>query len=403
MGMEERNYKYIIVGGGLAAASAVAGIREIDPKGSILLVGSEKHLPYDRPPLSKSLWFGKKKLGEIFIHPQDFYDENGVTLMLGAAVSAVDPNLKKIVIEKGRSLGYEKLLLATGARPKILAISGAALEGTCYYRTLDDYLKMKGQASPGKSALVIGGGFIGAELAAALTINKVKVTMLFPGPTLCHRIFPEGLGRAIRQRYLEKGVQITSEEKPAAITKRGDQFITITESGKRIQSDIVVMGIGVLPDTRLARPSGIETGNGIVVNAYLQTSQPDIYAAGDNAQFPYQALGREMRVEHWDNALNQGKWAGRNMAGSHEPYTYMPYFFSDLFEFGYEAVGEIDGSLETYADWQKENDTGVVYYLRSGRVRGAMLCNVWNQVALARKMILRDEPVARSSLQGAII
>ena len=185
--------------------------------------------------------------------------------------------------------------------------------------------------------------------------------------------------------------------------KQSEMFMTITESGKRIQSDIVVMGIGAMPDIRLARASGIETGNGITVNGYLQTSQPDIYAAGDNALFPYQALGQAMRVEHWDNALNQGKWAGRNMAGAHEPYTYMPYFFSDLFEFGYEAVGEIDSSLEMFADWQKENDTGVVYYLRNGRVRGAMMCNVWNQVALARKMILKGEPIARANLQGAII
>ncbi len=401
--MEERKFTYIIAGGGLAAASAVTGIREIDPKGTILLVGNERHLPYDRPPLSKKLWFGTKKLGEIFIHPQNFYDEQGVTLMPGAMVHAVDPKLKKIVTEKGESFHYEKLLLATGSRPKILAISGAALEGTCYYRSLDDYLKVKSQAAPGKSAVVIGGGFIATEIAAALTINKLNVTMLFPGPFICHRIFPDHLGRAIQQRYEENGARVLGEEKPAAIAKRGDAFLTITESGKRIESDIVVMGIGVVPEIRLARSSGIETGNGIIVNGYLQTSHPDIYAAGDNALFPYQALGQAMRVEHWDNALNQGKWAGRNMAGAHEPYTYMPYFFSDLFEFGYEAVGEIDSSLETYADWQKENDTGVVYYLRKGRVRGAMMCNVWNQVARARTMILKDEIVDRSSLQGAII
>jgi NADPH-dependent 2,4-dienoyl-CoA reductase/sulfur reductase-like enzyme len=401
--MEERNFTYIIIGGGLAGASAVTGIRESDSNGTILLIGNEKHLPYDRPPLSKKLWFGKKKLGEIFIHPQDFYDDNGVTLMLGVAVNAIDPRQKKITTEKGQCFGYEKLLLATGARPKILAISGAALEGTCYYRSLDDYLKIRSQASPGKSAVVIGGGFIGSELAAALTINKVNVTMVFPGPTLCHHIFPDYLGRAIQQRYEDNGVRIICEEKPAAIAKRGDLFMTITESGKRIQSDIVVMGIGAMPEIKLARSSGIETGNGIVVNGYLQTSQPDIYAAGDNALFPYPTLGQAMRVEHWDNAFNQGKWAGRNMAGAHEPYTYMPYFFSDLFEFGYEAVGEIDSSLETYADWQKENDTGVVYYLRNGRVRGALMCNVWNQVSLARKLIQKGEMITRTSLQGAII
>jgi len=400
-GMEERKFTYIIVGGGLAGASAVSGIREVDPKGSILLNGGEKHLPYDRPPLSKKLWFGKKKLGEIFIHPQDFYDENGVALELGTAVTAIDANLKKIVTEKGWSMGYDKLLLATGSRPKILGISGASLEGTCYFRTLDDYLKIKGHAAEGKTALVIGGGFIGSELAAALAINKLDVTMLFPGPDLCHRIFPDYLARALSRKYEGKGVRILSREKPAAIARRDGGFLTITDSGKRIESSIVVMGIGVSPEVKLARSAGIETGNGIPVNEFLRTSHPDIYAAGDNALFPCAALGQTIRLEHWDNALNQGKWAGRNMAGANEPYSYLPYFFSDLFEFGYEAVGEVDSSLETFADWQKENDTGVVYYLRAGKVRGAMMCNVWNQVALARKLIQKGEEQA--NLRGAII
>jgi NADPH-dependent 2,4-dienoyl-CoA reductase/sulfur reductase-like enzyme len=387
----------------LAGASAITGIREIDQRGSILLIGSEKHLPYDRPPLSKKLWFGTKKLGEIFIHPQDFYDNQGVKLLPGTSVTAIDPKANHIVTEKGATIRYDKLLLATGARPKILAISGAALEGICYYRYLDDYLKVKNRAAGVKTALIIGGGFIGSELAAALTIKKLSVTMLFPQQHICSRVFPDYLGKAIQHRYEENGVRILNNEKPAAIANRGDMFMTITESGNRIQTDMVIIGIGVVPDTRLARASGIETGNGIVVNGYLQTSHPDIYAAGDNALFPYPALGQAMRVEHWDNALNQGKWAGRNMAGMHEPYGYMPYFFSDLFEFGYEAVGEVDSSLETYADWQKENDTGVVYYLRSGRVRGAMMCNVWNQVSLARSMIMKNETINRSALQGAIV
>lgn len=143
-------------------------------------------------------------------------------------------------------------------------------------------------------------------------------------------------------------------------------------------------------------------GNGIVVNEYLETSQPDIYAAGDNAFFPYQALGKQMRIEHWDNALSQGMWAGRNMAGAREPFTYQPYFFSDLFEFGYEATGEVDARLETFADWQKENSTGVIYYLRDEKVRGVMMCNVWGKIDVARAMIRRGETVTLEQLRGAI-
>ena len=151
----------------------------------------------------------------------------------------------------------------------------------------------------------------------------------------------------------------------------------------------MIVGVGVKPSVTLAEQAGLATGDGIIVNEYLQTSHPDIYAAGDNARFPYQVLGQQARVEHWDNALNQGKHAGRNLAGARDAFTYMPYFFSDLFEFGYEAVGEVNSRMETRADWQKPFDTGVIYYLRDGRIRGAMMCNVWEKVEAARALIRR--------------
>ncbi len=189
---------------------------------------------------------------------------------------------------------------------------------------------------------------------------------------------------------------------PASLTRKGNTFITQTERGEQIESDLVVIGIGIVPAVELAEGAGLETGNGIVVNEYLQTSHADIYAAGDNALFPYQALGQQMRIEHWDNALNQGKWAGRNMAGAREPFTYMPYFYSDLFEFGYEAVGDVNTELDTFADWQKENDTGVIYYLKDGKVRGAMMCNVWGKLDAARDLIRKGERMTSDDLRGAI-
>jgi NADPH-dependent 2,4-dienoyl-CoA reductase/sulfur reductase-like enzyme len=165
---------------------------------------------------------------------------------------------------------------------------------------------------------------------------------------------------------------------------------------------MVIVGVGIAPDVALARDAGLETANGIVVDGYLRTSGPDVFAAGDNAFFPYQALGITTRVEHWDNALNQGKQAGRNMAGANQPYDYMPYFFSDLFEFGFEAVGEVDAQHETVLDWQKENDTGVIYYLKDGRVRGAMMCNVWDKVPVARELIKKGEQISKDALRGLI-
>jgi 3-phenylpropionate/trans-cinnamate dioxygenase ferredoxin reductase subunit len=400
--MTDQKYTYVIVGGGLAGASAVEGIREKDKNGSILLMSSEKHLPYDRPPLTKKLWFGKKKVEDIFLHDRAFYDQNGVTLALDIEVTALDAHQKTVTTNKNSQYRFQKILLAIGGTPRKLPIPGGTLEGICYYRTLDDYLRLRSEATEGKSAIVIGGGFIGSEIAAALHSNKIAVTMIFPDSYLVNRIFPESLGRALMDQYRSRGITILAGNKPISFQRKGAAFLTRTENGREIESDMVVVGIGIAPSLELPRKAGLQTANGVIVDEYLQASLTDVYAAGDIAFFQYQALGKQARVEHWDNALNQGKWAGRNMAGAGEPYTYMPYFFSDLFEFGYEAVGDVNADLETFADWKKENDTGVIYYLRDSKVRGAMMCNVWDKVEAARALIRKGEQMTKESLRGLI-
>ena len=394
-------FDYVIVGGGLAGASAIQGIRERDHLGSILLISEETHPPYDRPPLSKKLWFGKTRVEEIFLHDQRYYDELEVAMMLGDKVEKLDPQEKTFTTANGKHYRFGKLLLATGASPRRIDIPGGDLEGICHFRTLDDYLRMRSDAKVDKSALIVGGGFIGSELAAALNLN-LEVTMIFPSATLCRRVFPEALGMAVQRHFQERGIRVINSDSPVSISKNGDGYRTDTVSGRSIESDLVIIGIGVDPNIGIAREAGLEVGNGIVVNEYLETSHADIYAAGDNAFFPYRALGKSMRIEHWDNALVQGRWAGSNMAGAHEAFTYQPYFFSDLFEFGYEATGEVDTSLETFADWQKENHTGVIYYLRDARVRGVMMCNVWDRIDAARELIRKGEIVTHESLRGAI-
>ena len=397
-------FDYVIVGGGLAGASAVQGIREVDTAGTILLLGAEKHFPYDRPPLSKKLWFVKEKLEveDIFLHDRAYFDSKGVTVVLDKKAEKLDAETKAVSASNGEIYWFGKLLLATGCTSRKLTIPGGNLDGICYFRSLDDYLHTRFVAGAGKSAVIIGGGFIGSELAAALTINKLDVTMIFPGEFLCDRVLPDYLGRTVQQRYVDKGVRMLASDKPVSFVKNGSKFITLTDNGERIESDIVIVGVGAIPEMELAKSGGLEVGNGVVVNEYLETSNPGIYAAGDNAFFPYQVLGQPMRIEHWDHALNHGKLAGRNMAGAHEPYTHQPYFFSDLFEFGYEATGEVDARLETFADWQIENDTGVIYYLHDGKVRGVMMCNVWGQVDVARELIRSGKKMTHEQLRGLI-
>lgn len=400
--MAENTFRYIIAGAGLAGTSAIDGIREIDKEGTILLIGSERHLPYDRPPLTKKLWFGKKKVEDIFLHKGEFYEQNKVTLALGSTVVSINAINKSVVNEKGEAFRFEKLLLATGGSPRRLPAPGADLEGIYYFRTLDDYQRTRAETAGGKAAVIIGGGFIGSEMAAALNLNGVDVTMIFPDPYIVSRVFPEHLGTALQALFQNRGIKVLNREKPASFHKKGGRFITRTENGAEIESDMIIIGAGIAPSLDLARKAGLQTADGIMVNEYLECSLPGIYAAGDNAFYHYKALGKQMRVEHWDNALNQGTVAGRNMAGGRVPYDYMPYFFSDLFEFGYEAVGEVDSRLETVADWRKENEQGVIYYLREGRVRGAMMCNVWDKVETARELIRRGEQMTPGKLKGLI-
>lgn len=396
------SYRYVIVGAGVTGAAAASAIREEDPSGTILLVGEERHLPYNRPPLSKQLWLGKKTVEQIFVEPAEHYATRRIERLGDTRIVGHEAGTKTLVDQRGGRYRYERLLLATGCTPRKLDLPGGGLEGVYAYRTLDDYAAVRARAKKGSSAVVVGGGFIGSEMAAALTASGVSVTMIFPGSRLVSRVFPEALGRALTSHFIERGVRVLDGDVPAAIERPGERLVVTTRGGQRLETDLVIVGIGVDPNVELARAAELALDRGVVVDATLETSRAGIYAAGDNAVFPYAALGRAMRVEHWDNALNQGRVAGRNMTGKREAYTYMPYFFSDLFEFGYEAVGEVDARLETFADWKKDCDTGVVYYLRDGQVRGAMMCNVWGKVDAARALIREGARVTPSSLRGAI-
>jgi NADPH-dependent 2,4-dienoyl-CoA reductase/sulfur reductase-like enzyme len=399
--MATAEYDYIIVGGGQAGASAADGVRELDDSGSVLIVSGERHLPYERPPLSKQLWLGKKQVNDIFVHDAEFYARAGIELANEEQVMGLNVNERTIVTDTGRTARYGKLLLASGGFPRRLDIPGADLDGVIHFRTLDDYLRLSHDVA-GTSVVVVGGGFIGSEIAAALNLSQVSVTMVFPEGYLVKRVFPESLGRAIQAHYEERGILVLGGDVPSAIAREGNRLVVHTRGGERLECDTVVVGAGILPAVSLAREAGLEIGDGIEVDELLETAVEGVFAAGDNALFPYPALGKRTRIEHWDNALAQGRAAGRNMAGAREPFTYVPYFFSDLFDFGYEAVGDVSTALETFADWRDENRTGVIYYLEEGRVRGVMNCNVWDALDRARQIIASGERMTDSDLRGAI-
>jgi 3-phenylpropionate/trans-cinnamate dioxygenase ferredoxin reductase subunit len=387
-------YQYLIVGGGLAADSAVHGIREIDKSGSIGLITREAHAPYNRPPLSKALWKGAA-LDTIWRKTADF----SVTMHLSHTAKSISLKNRTVVDDHRDEYGFDKLLLATGGKVRQLS---TPVDGIIYFRTLDDYDKLRTLVTQAERFVVIGGGFIGSELAAALTLNKKLVTMIFPDKGIGARVYPSRLSSFINSFYREKGVTLLNKEGVALVRKTDRGYVVTTTSGREISADAVVAGLGITPDVELAQAAGLNVENGILVDELLQTSQAGIYAAGDVANFFSPSLGKRVRVEHEDNALTMGETAGKNMAGGRLPYTHLPFFYSDLFELGYEAVGELDARYEMVEDWKEEFKEGIVYYLSDKRVRGVLLWNTWSQVDHARALIDDPGPFTRENVRGRL-
>ncbi len=388
------DYQYLIIGAGMTADAAVRGIRELDASGSIALVGSDRNPPYNRPPLTKGLW-KNKKLESIWRKTQDF----SAQLFLGRTVTSLDPAAHTARDDQGDEYHYGKLLLATGGTPRSLP---NAPGDVIYYRTLEDYLHLRALTEQKEHFGVIGGGFIGSEIAAALAMNGKKVTLLFPEAGLGGRIYPAELSSYLTDFFHQKGVEVLPETSVTEIHKHDESFHLITNHGTGVHVDALVAGIGIQPNVELARQVGITVANGIVVDEMLHTSQADIFAAGDVAEFNSPLLGKRLRIEHEDNANTMGKQAGRNMAGANEPFQHLSFFYSDLFELGYEAVGELDSRLETVVDWKDPFKKGVVYYLDGGRVRGVLLWNVWDSVPKARELIGLPGPFNAELLKGRI-
>jgi 3-phenylpropionate/trans-cinnamate dioxygenase ferredoxin reductase subunit len=387
-------FKYAIVGGGMTADAAAKGIREIDREGSIGILSTEKSPPYKRPPLTKGLWKGEP-VDSIWLDTE----KQGVKLRLGRTATRLELAERTFVDDRGLVCGYEKLLLATGGTPRRLPFGDNRF---LYYRLFSDYERLRKLAEKHNRFAVIGGGFIGSEIAAALSMNGKDVTLIFPDETIGSRVFPKDLGAFVNARYREKGVTLLTGDSAAGSRRKGKHEVLTTKKGDEVKVDAVIVGIGIQANTDLAKDAGLTVEDGIVVDDRLRASDPHVYAAGDVASFRNSALEKRLRVEHEDNANTMGRIAGRNMAGAGEPYDHLPFFYSDLFEFGYEAVGEVDARLETFADWKEPHREGVIYYLKDGRVRGVLLWNVWNQVDSARRLISAKGPIRPEQLKGRL-
>jgi 3-phenylpropionate/trans-cinnamate dioxygenase ferredoxin reductase subunit len=373
-----KSTRYLIVGGGMTADAAAQGIREHDADGSIVLVGEEQHPPYKRPPLSKGMWKGADE-AKLWKNTAD----RGVDVQLGRRIVSIDLDAHRATDDQGEEYEWEKLLLATGGSPRRL---GGGDDAVVYFRTLDDFHKLKQHVGEGTRVTVVGGGFIGSEIAAALVGVGAKVTMLFPEPTIGFRLFAPSLGEFVTQYYRDKGVDVRAGETVANVAD--------------LDADIVVAGLGILPNVELAAAAGLTVDNGIVVDEYGRVDgRDDVFAAGDVANFPSTALGKRFRVEHEDHANTHGRVVGANMAGANTPYDHIPLFYSDMFDLGYEAVGEVDSRLATVETWEEPNRKGTVAYVDDdGRPRGFLLWNVWDKVDAARELIVAGAPVGEGAL-----
>ena len=398
----EQSYDYVIVGAGVAAASAVKGIRSQDGTGRIAVLGSEPDKPVYRPVLTKDLWLKDDETLEGSSLAGDLDEDDAVDLVTDTTVTEIDPGAHVVRLADGSSVGYGKLLLATGAEPRVLAVDPGPR--VIYYRTAADYQRLRAVATEGSHVAVIGGGYIGSEITSSLVQNGVQVTLVLDLEDVQEQMFPRALAATLTKAFADRGVTVVHGSVEGGQEEDGGVRIRL-DDGTSITADAAVIGVGVLPRTGLAEAAGLEVDNGVVVDEHLRTSDADVYAAGDVASYPDALLGRR-RVEHVDHAEKSGEHAGKVMAGAEDAYDYTPFFWSDILDYGYEAVGETSSRLDMVEDWKDgEVGTGVVYYLRSGQVRGVLLWNVWDSVDKARALIKEtaETPVPDpESLRGRI-
>ncbi|WP_377453673.1 NAD(P)/FAD-dependent oxidoreductase [Rhodococcoides fascians] len=391
-------YDYLIIGGGMVADSAARGIREQDATGSIGIFGADSDEPYTRPALSKKLWtdseFGRDQV------PLGTASDTGAEVHTGTRIASVDRSKQAVTTAAGENHEYGTLLFATGAAPTQIDLSPSPR--VIYFRTFADYRMLRELTETAEHIAVVGGGYIGTEIAAALSQQGVKVTFVTSDDVVGSHMFPRSLAAGFDKGFSDHGVTVRRGTKVTSGAEASARVQLQLDDGSAVEADGVVFGLGVRPSTDLAEAAGLEVDNGIVVDEFLRTADEHIYAAGDVANYPDAILGRR-RIEHVDNATEMGKAAGRNMAGAGAAYTYTPYFYSDVYDDGYQAIGTVATSLNTVEDWKTIGKEGVVYYLDDDAVvRGVLMWNVWEGLHEARTLLAEKKPHTEETLKGLI-
>ena len=372
------NGPFVIVGASLAGASAAAQLRKDGFDGPIVLLGEEPERPYERPPLSKDYLRGTSGRDALPIHGPTFYDEHAIDLRTATPVTAIDPSRREVVLDDGERIGYERMLLSTGASPRRLEVPGRGLPGVHDLRTLDDADRLRAAAGAAQRVVVIGGGWIGAEVAASLRQLGLPVTLVAPGSVPLERVLGPEVGGVYRDLHEAHGVRLVMGQRVTAITGRARAEAVETSDGTRIEADLVVVGVGARPRIELAVAAGIAVGDGILVDEHLETSAAGVFAAGDVAEMWHPALRARVRVEHQDNAKRQGRAAARNMLGKAESYVRLPFFYSDQYDLGMEYRGYAPAWDSVVVRGDLGEREFLAFWLADGRVMAAMNANVWD-------------------------
>ncbi len=397
--MPDREVGYLLIGGGMASAHCAAELRKRGAEGSILLVGREPEPPYERPPVSKEYLRGEAERAEAYVNEPAWYEQNEVELITGKNVMGLDTEARTAKLQGGEEVAFEKALIATGAMVNILRVEGAENEGIHYLRAFGNSDAIRADAKSAEHVVLIGGSYIGAEVAASLTAQGTKCSIVAMEEVALSRSFGEQAGRFFQEVLESKGVSFHGGEELEAFEGDGRIKAVVTKSGLEIPCDAVVVGAGVRPDAMLAQRAGLEVDGAIVCDSKLETSVPGIYAAGDCCSYESVVHGRRIHAEHWDVAMQQGMHVARNMLGEDADYDVVPYFFSDLADWAsLEYVGPAADWDEEV--WRGEPESGEfsVWYLKDGRVAGCLSVERSEELAQAREMIASGAKFSEASL-----